>query len=154
MKQKSSIQLAALGAEPLDVLPEVLQARVAVARVPPGVIDELARVPLAHQRVPLGSVEALLVPLLEVGRLEDGDVHVAVLEDVLHQVFFGVLLEVLDRPVRLGRAEALVGVEALDPALGVLLSPGHPVVGGSVPVVHVPVDDEVLLAVALVHVPP
>jgi hypothetical protein len=106
---------------------------------------------LAHQRVALGGVEALLVPLLQVRGLEDGHVHVPVLEDVLHQVVLGVLLEVLDRPVRLGRPEALVGVEALDPALGVLLGARYPVVRGSIPVVHVRIDDEVLLAVVLVQ---
>ena len=106
---------------------------------------------LAHQRVALGGVEALRVPLLQFRGLEDGHVHVPVLEDVLHQVVLGVLLEVLDRPVRLGRPEALVGVEALDPALGVLLGARHPVVRGSIPVVHVRIDDEVLLAVVLVQ---
>ena len=63
----------------------------------------------------------------------------------------GVLLEVLERPVRLGRPEPLVGVEALDPALGVLLLALHPVRRARVPEVQVAVDDEVLLAVLLVH---
>jgi hypothetical protein len=75
----------------------------------------------------------------------------AVFEDVLHQVVLGVLLEVLDAPVRLGRPERLVRVEAFDPALGVLLSSLHPVVRGRVPVVHMAIDDEVLLAILLVH---
>ena len=145
------VQLAALGAEPLHVAPEHLEPLVPVPRIPAGVVDELARVLLAHQRVALGGVEALLVPLLQIGRLEHGHVHIAVLEDVLHQVFLGVLLEVLQRPVRLRRAQAHVGVEAFDPALGVLLRPGHPVVRGGVPVVHVAVYHEVLLAVLLVH---
>src|SRR5580692_9610067 len=57
----------------------------------------------------------------------------------------------LDRPVRLRRPEALVRVEAFDPALGVLLGAGNPVVRGSIPVVHVRIDDEVLLAVVLVQ---
>ncbi len=57
----------------------------------------------------------------------------------------------LERPVRLGRPEPLVRVEALDPALGVLLGARHPVVRGGVPVVHVAVDHEVLLAILLVH---
>src|SRR5262249_2964377 len=146
-----AVELAALGAEPLDGAPEHLEPLVAVPRVPAGVVDELARVPLAHQRVALGGVEALLVPLLQVGRLEDRHVHVPVLEDVLHQVVFGVLLEVLYRPVRLGRTESLVGVETLDPALGVLLGTRYPVVRGGVPVMHVAVYHEVLLAVLLVH---
>src|ERR1035437_7171112 len=148
---RSGVELDALGTEPLDVAPEGDQAHVAVAGVEPGVVDELARVLLTHQRVALGGVEALLVPLLQVSRLEDGHVHVPVLEDVLHQVILLASLEVLDRPVRLGRAEPLVSVEAFDPALGVLLGAGDPVVWGSVPVMHMRVDDEVLLAVALVQ---
>jgi hypothetical protein len=56
---------------------------------------------------------------------------VPVLEDVLHQVVLGVLLEVLDRPVRLRRPEALVGVEAFDPALGVLLGAGNQLSGAA-----------------------
>src|SRR5439155_4138990 len=87
----------------------------------------------------------------QVGRLKDRDVDVAVLELVAHQVFLGVLLELLQRPVGGRRAQPLVGVEALDPALRVLLGAGHPVVRGGVPVVHVTVDDEVLLAILLVH---
>ena len=100
------VELHALGAVPLDVAAQLLQAVVAVARVEPGVGDEHPRVLLAERRVPLGGVEPLLVPLLEVGRLEDRHVHVPVLEDVLHQVVFGVLLELVDRPVGLLRAEA------------------------------------------------
>ena len=106
---------------------------------------------LDQPRVALGGVEAVGVPLLQVRRLEDADVDVALVEDVLDEVLLGVLLELLDRPVRLGRAEALVGVEALDPALGVLLLALHPVLRARVPEVDVAVDDEVLLAVVLVH---
>ena len=145
------VELHALRAVPLDVAGQLHQADVAVARVEAGVRDEHPRVLLPQGRVALGGVEPLRVPLLEVGRLEDRDVHVAVLEDVLHQVVLGVGHELLDRPVRLLRAEALVGVEALDPALGVLLRALDPVGRGRVPVVHVRIDDEVLLAVLLVQ---
>ena len=145
------VQLHAPGAVPFHVLPQPHQALIAIARVEPGVGDEHAGVLVAERRVPLRGVEAFLVPLLQVRRLEDGHVDVAVLEDVLHQVVLGVLLELLDRPVGLLRPQALVGVEALDPPLGVLLGSRHPVVRGSVPVVHVRVDDEVLLAVLRVH---
>ena len=60
-------------------------------------------------------------------------------------------MELLERPVRLGRPEAHVGVEALDPTLGVLLLPLDPVIGTRVPEVLMAVDDEVLLAILLVH---
>ena len=51
----------------------------------------------------------------------------------------------------LGRAQRLVGVEALDPALGVLLLALDPVLRARVPEVAVAVQDEVLLSVGLVH---
>src|SRR5262249_8252128 len=110
------VELDAFGAEALDVLLELLQPIVALTRVPTRVVDKLAWVLLAYECVALGGVEALLVPLGEIGRLEDGDIDVAVLEDVLHEILFRVLLEVLEGPVGLLRAEPLIRVEALDPA--------------------------------------
>jgi hypothetical protein len=76
---------------------------------------------------------------------------VALLEDVLDEVLFGVLLELFDRPVRVGRTEPLIRVEALDPALGELLLPLHPVLRARIPEVEVAVQHEVLVAVVLVH---
>ena len=133
------------------VLLELLDAGVAVPRVPASVDDELVGMLRGQRAVLLGGVEARGVPLREVGRLEDGLVDVPVLEHVLHQVLFRGLVEVLEGPVRLGRAQALIGVEALDPAFGVLLSPWHPVLRTGVPVVHVAVDDEVLVAILFVQ---
>src|SRR6185437_4336970 len=78
-------------------------------------------------------------------------VDVPVRGDVLHQVVLGVGHELLDRPVCLGRADALVGMEAFDPALGVLLRALDPVVRSRTPVVHVRIDDEVLLAILLIQ---
>src|SRR5947208_2493378 len=106
---------------------------------------------LGQRAVALGGVEAFGVPLLEVGGLQDRHVHPSVLEHVLDEVLLGVLHELLERPVGLGRAEAHVGVEALDPALGVLLLPLDPVLRARVPEVEMGVKDEVLLAVLLVH---
>jgi len=146
------VQLDAHRSPALDVLLELFEAGVAIARVEAGVHDELARMLLRERAIALGGVEPGRVPLLQVGRLEDRHVDVAVLEDVLHQVLLGVLLEVLDGPMRLRRPEPLVGVEALDPTLGVLLVTCHPVRGARVPVVHMAVDDEVLFSVFLVHV--
>ena len=145
------VELHALEAVALGVLLELPEAGLALARVPAAVDDQPAGVLLDHPRVALGGVEAVGVPLLQVGRLEHADVDVALLEDVLDEVLLGVLLELLDRPVRLGRAEPLVGVEALDPALGVLLLALHPVRRARVPEVDVAVHHEVLLAVVLVH---
>jgi hypothetical protein len=59
----------------------------------------------------LDVVEAVRVPLLQVRRLEHPDVHPAVDEDVLLNVFDGVLLELLEGPVGAGLAEALLGVK-------------------------------------------
>src|SRR5262249_5319863 len=78
-------------------------------------------------------------------------VDVPVGEHVLLEVLDRVLLEVLERPVRLRGPEALVRVEALDPALRVLLVAWLPVRRAGVPEVQVAVEDVVLLAVLLVH---
>ena len=145
------VELDALGVPLLDLGLELAHAGVAVARVEPAVHDELVGVLFDEVAVLRGGVEAVLVPLAQVGRLQDRDVDVALLELLAHQLLFGDLLELLDRLVGLGRSQRLVGVEALDPALGVLLGTLDPVLGRGVPVVHVGVDDEVLLTVLLVH---
>jgi hypothetical protein len=67
-----------------------------------------------------------LYPLQQVRRLEDRHVDVARVEDVAHQVFFGVLLVLVQRPPCVLRTQAVVAVEALDPAFGVLLGALHP----------------------------
>src|SRR5215207_4917940 len=89
--------------------------------------DQLALEPLHGLGVLLDRVEALRVPLLQVRRLQQGHVDVAVDEHVLLEVVQRVLLEVLERPMRLRRAKPHIGVEALDPALRVLLGAGLPV---------------------------
>ena len=148
------VELDALQAVLGVVFLELAQAGLAVTRVPATVEDQAVLEPLLHLGVLLDRVEALRVPLLEVRRLEDRLVDVAFREDVLLEVVHRVLLEVLDRPVRLRRAEALVGVETLDPALRELLLALHPVVRARVPEMQVGVEDEVLLAVLLVHLAP
>jgi hypothetical protein len=127
------------------------QARLALAWIPAAVDHQLAGVPVEQRRVLLDVVEPVGVPLPQVRRLEDRAVDVALAEDVPIEVLLGVLHELLDRPMGLGRPEALVGVEALDPALGVLLRALHPVLRARVPEVDVAVHHEVLLAVLLVH---
>src|SRR3954447_14789338 len=145
------VELDALDAVLLVVGLELLEPRRALARVEAAVEDQTVAEALLGHRVLLDGVEALRVPLLQVRRLEDRHVDVALGEDVLLEVVERVLLEVLQRPVRLRRAEALVGVEALDPALRVLLGARLPVLGARVPEVEMAVEDEVLLAVLLVH---
>ena len=148
------VELDALDAVLRVVGLELLEAGLALTRVPAAVDDQLAGEPVQQRRVLLDVVEAVRVPLLQVRRLEDRLVDAAVLEDVLLEVVRRVLLEVLERPVRLGGPEAHVGVEALDPALGVLLVALDPVLRAGVPEVQVAVEDEVLLAVLLVHQSP
>ena len=145
------VELDSLGLPAGDVCLELLHRRVTAPWLEAAVDDELARVLLGQLAVLRRGVEALGVPGLQVGRLEDRDVDVPVLEDVLHQALFGVLLEPLDRPVGLGRPQRLVGVEAVDPPLGEVLLALLPVLRTRVPVVHVAVHHEVLLAVLLVH---
>src|ERR687897_3038636 len=120
------VELDALEAVALGVFLELLEARVAITGVPAAVDYQPVRILLGHPCVALGRIEPLGVPLLQVGRQEHADVDVAILEDILDEVLLRVLLELLDRPVRVGRAEPLIRVEALDPALGELLLALHP----------------------------
>src|ERR671911_1545860 len=145
------VELDALQVVALSVLLELLEARLTLARIPTTVGDQLVRILFSQLRVPLERVEAFAIPRLQVRRLEDADVDVALLEHVLDEVLLGVLLELLKRPVRLRRPEALIGVEALDPPLRVLLLALHPVRRTRVPEMDVTIDNEVLLTIPLVH---
>src|SRR5215216_1864912 len=149
-----------LGGVELDALQSPLahesledaQALLAVARVEGAVGDQLVRV-LAHQRaVVLGGVEALDVEVLQVRGLEDRLVHVSDFEEVMDEVLLGVLLVFVERPhVLRGTEVAVVVVEAVDEARAVLVGL---VLRAGVPEVHMPVYNEVLAALALVHVVP
>src|ERR687897_3678912 len=145
------VELDALQVVALSVLLELLEARLTLAWIPTTVGDQLVRILFSQLRVPLERVEAFAIPRLQVRRLEDADVDVALLEHVLDEVLLGVLLELLKRPVRLRRPEALIGVEALDPPLRVLLLALHPVRRTRVPEMDVTIDNEVLLTIPLVH---
>src|SRR2546427_132050 len=77
--------------------------------------DEPVRVPVLEHGVLLGGVEAVVVEVEEVGRLEDGLVDVALLEEVADHGGLVVLLVLGLRPDPLRRAQVLVvGVEAVD----------------------------------------
>src|SRR5438034_11282461 len=71
------VELDALEVVALGILLELLQARLALARIPAAVGDQPVRILLDERRVPLQRVETLAVPLLQRRRLEDADVHVA-----------------------------------------------------------------------------
>jgi hypothetical protein len=131
---RAVVPLGGVELEPLQVVLrrvglELLEPGRALTRVEAAVDDQLAGEAIQQRGVLLDVVEPGRVPLLQVRRLEDRLVDAAVDEDVLLEVVDRVLLEVLERPVRLGRPQSLVGVEALDPALGVLLGALDPVVG-------------------------
>src|SRR6185437_5693476 len=145
------VELHALEVVLLGVLLELPESGLALTRIPASVGDQPSRVLLRQRGVSLQGVEPVPVPGLQVRGLEDADVRVAVLEDVPDEVLLRVLLELLDRPVRLFWTESHVGVEALDPALRVLLLAGHPVRRARIPKVDVAINDEVALAVLLVH---
>ena len=114
--------------------------------------DELAGVLLGQRAVPLGRVEARPVPLLQVGRLEDRHVDVA---RPRRRPSSG-------RPrstsgtarsasgSRRARAPGRRGSTRSSP-WRTAPAPGTQFCGAGVPVVDVAVDDEVLLAVLLVH---
>ncbi len=146
------VELHALVVVLRDVGLELTQPVVALARVEPAVDDQPVA-PLLQQRgVLVGGVEAVGVPLAQVRRLEDRVVDMALDEHVALEVLGRDLEVVLVVPVGLGRTQLVVAVEAVDPALRVLLGAGLPVLPAGVPEVAVGVDDEVLLSVFLVHV--
>src|SRR5215467_8737116 len=94
-------------------------------------------------------VEAVLVELIEVGRVENGHVDIAVSEQIFDQSRFAVLAKFLERPHRVGWAEsAVIGVKAFDPAFPVFVLP---ILGVGVPKMHMAVDDKDVLSIMLVH---
>src|SRR5262249_9552851 len=105
---------------------------------------------LPQQAVLLGGVEPVLVEILEVGRLEDSHVDVPVDEDILHHPLGAVLLEQGAVPDVLCWAQVpVVVVETADEPCPVLV---ELVLRAGIPQVHVPVDDEQLLApISLEH---
>src|SRR6516225_10023623 len=96
------------------------------------------------------SVEAVLVELIEIGRVEDRHVDIAGAEQVVDQHLFAIAAKFVERPHLLGRAQAAVkGVKAFDPALPVLV---FPILGVGVPEMHVAIDDKDVVSVMFVHV--
>jgi len=143
------MQLHPLQAPPGHQILEGFQSRLAEPGIEGAIHHEPARVLLGDGAVVLGGVETLLVEVGEVGRLEDPDVHVAVVEHVRHQVLLGVLLELVEGPDPFGWAQVpVVVVEALDEALAVFVGL---ILGAAIPEVDMAVDDEVPLAVLLIH---
>src|SRR6185312_12007808 len=148
------VDLDALQVPLLGVFFELLEARVAFARVEPAVDDDPVGVlgqQVLEAAVLVDGVEALGVPVVEVRRLEDDLVDVALDEHVLLEVLGRDLEVLLVVPVGLGRGQLVVAVEAVDPALRVLLAPRLPVLAAGVPEMAVGVDDVVLLAILLVR---
>src|SRR5262249_40575795 len=94
-------------------------------------------------------VEAVLVELIEIGRVENGHVDVTGAEQIVDHHLRAVATEFVERPYRLGWAEtAVIGIETLGPALSVFVAP---VLWIGVPQMGVAVDDEDVLSIMLVH---
>src|SRR3984893_5877227 len=106
---------------------------------------------LGFDNVVLGvRVEAVVVELIEVGRVENGHVDIAVTEQVIDERLFAVAAEFLERPHGVSRAEGtVISVKAFDPALPVFVSP---ILGVGVPKMHVPVEFWMCVPVIMVHV--
>src|SRR5690349_573763 len=97
------------------------------------------------------GVEALVVELVQVGRVQDGHIDIALPKQIVHNGLFAIVAELFEWPDCICRTQgAVVGKEALDPALAVV---GSPVLRPCVPEVGVTVDDENILAVMPVHSP-
>ena len=143
------VELDALQAELRGVLPQLVETRLAVARVEVVVVGQLVRVLGGQLGRLVGLAEALVVELAEEGGLEDRVVDVAVGEQVLHQPF-AALIEVLLVAPHLGfrRQVAVVVVEAVDELLAVDVAL---VLRPRVPQGDVGVDDEVAGVVLAVH---
>src|SRR5882757_8317580 len=97
----------------------------------------------------VGLAEAAVVELAEVRRLEDRVVDIAIGEQVFHQPL-ATLVEVLLVAPQLGfgRQIAVIVVEAVDELLAVDVAL---ILRTGVPESDVGIDDEVLLAILLVH---
>src|ERR1700730_7712816 len=94
-------------------------------------------------------VEAVVVELIKIGRVEDRHVDVAGAEQVVDQHLFAISAKLFEGPHLLRRAEAAVkGVKAFDPALPVFV---FPILGVGVPEMHVAIDDKDVVPVMLVH---
>jgi len=85
----SCVELDALHVVLLGVLLELLEPRLALAGIEAAVDDQPARVLRCQLAVLLRRVEAVGVPLLEIRRLEDRVVDVALLEHVALEVLRG-----------------------------------------------------------------
>src|SRR5215472_9904325 len=97
------------------------------------------------------SIEAVLVELVEVGRVQDRHVDIAGAEQVVDQYLFAIAAKFVERPDLLGRAQAAVkSVKAFDPTLAVLV---FPVLWVGVPEMHVTVDNEDVVPIMTVHLP-
>src|SRR5215467_1227402 len=97
------------------------------------------------------GVEAVLVELIEIGRVQDRHIDIAGTEQVVDQYLFAIAAKFVERPHLLGRAQTAVkGVKTFDPALPVLV---FPILGVGVPKMHVTVDNEDVMSIMTVHLP-
>ncbi len=114
------VELDALQVVLLGVEAQLLEADLAVAGVEVVVVGQLVGVRAGQVGGLGGLAEPLVVELAEVGRLEDGVVDVAELEQVAHQPLAALVQVVLVAPhLGIGGEVAVVVVEAVDELLAV-----------------------------------
>jgi chorismate-pyruvate lyase len=82
-----------------------LQSLVSVSRVEGAVENEALRVALLHRGIAVGRIEAVLVEIGEIGRLQDRHVIIAVHEQVVVHGLGVVFLELVFRPLLRRRAQ-------------------------------------------------
>ncbi|SLH63626.1 Uncharacterised protein [Mycobacteroides abscessus subsp. abscessus] len=143
------IQLDALQVHPLRVSPQLLQARLFVARIVGMVVGEPPGILLDQSQRLVGLAETPVVELVQERGLEDRVVDVALHEEIAFEPGTAVIGVGVVVPDRIGRAQVLVVVvEAVDELLSV-----HVLLVrlAGVPDMDVAVHDEVLVAVLLIH---
>src|SRR3984957_16941086 len=117
----------------------------AIARIEGAVENETIGMTLLHRGVAFSGVEAVLVEISEIGRLQYRHVVVSMHEQVVMHRLGVVFREFIQRPF-LGRGTqiGMIGIEAFDELLAVnILLVGR----AAVPKMRVPVDDEYLFTV-------
>jgi hypothetical protein len=144
------VELDARNPVALDQGLQVLQARLAVPGVPGPIEDEALGMAFLECAVLLRGVEAVLIEILEIRRLKDAHVDIAVDEDVLQHPLGTVLLEERRLPDVVRRTQVpMVVVETTNESGTILVGL---VRRARIPQMHMPINDEQFLAgVSLEH---
>src|SRR5262249_42642494 len=94
-------------------------------------------------------VKPIEVKLIEISRVEDPHVDVAIEEQIVDHCLLAILTKFLKRPGDFRRTQStVIGIETFNPALAVLVPP---VGRARIPQVRVSINDEDVLALVDVH---